>query len=243
MRGTTENRLRAGAFVVGCCWLVGTTPASAQSPSLSASLNFLEVFAGTNTPVPNPNGVIEPGEAARIELTIALSPPVGTHVQTAHGAGILAGLYYIIYDLRGSMAAEGSWSHLTRAPGWALGGPGEPQAGGALVAGLSAGQTLPPGALANPQNPIEQIWSGVWTPAAYTARTTIFQVDHPSPPPATGSAHVIIQTGTNPNGSPIYSSLPFIPSQFGSVQVPVIPAPGTLGGWLLAFLVFNRRRR
>jgi hypothetical protein len=95
------------------------------------SLSFLEVVAGTNNPVPVPNGRIDPGEGARISLTITVSPAVGTTITytppPAPGTGTVAGFGSTVYRLDILGGAAGAWSFITRQSAWALGGQGDPQ--------------------------------------------------------------------------------------------------------------------
>jgi hypothetical protein len=126
-------------------------PALAQE-NVGYTWRLIEVAAGTNTPVGVSNGVIEPGEAARLELTATITPGIGSPVTytppPAPGVGILAGLGDFSLDLAASAnAGAGSWSFLGRRAGWALGGVGTPV--GNNVNTPSAGQLVLPGATAN----------------------------------------------------------------------------------------------
>jgi hypothetical protein len=212
--------------------------AQAQTPIVMTSWSFTEVYAGTNTPVMNPNGVIEPGEAARIELTVSFEPAVGTPLPQ----GTVAGLFGLTCDLVGSNMAEGMWSHLERREGWAVGDVGFPSPDGTAVRYIMVGQFPQAGATANPENPIEKIWWGVWTPDMYDARATVFQGMHTSPPPTSSSASLMVQNGVGPGGEPLYGVLN-AQVQFGGLQIPVVPSPATAAVLGAAGLLTARRRR
>jgi hypothetical protein len=211
----------------------------AQDPIVMQTWSFTEVYAGTNMPVANPNGIIEPGEAARIEMSVSFTPSVGTILPL----GTVAGLSFLACDLAGLNMAEGTWSHIMRADGWVFGHPGSPNPAGTAVHNIFAGQFVwPPGSIANPQNPIDMIWWGVWTPDTFTARTTIFESMGTSPLPTAGSSSLIIQTGTLTGGGPEYSTLP-ANLIFGSVHIPIIPAPGSVFILGIGAAAALRRRR
>jgi hypothetical protein len=219
-------------------WFLGGSGVYGQQPMVTVSLGFTEVVAGTNTPVPNPNGVLEPGEAALIEMSIAFTPPVGSFIQTPAVQGTVAGLGTILYDLIGTNGAGGSWTHLGVAAGW-LGWPGEVDIGGAAVRNLSVLQRPAPGTMANSQNPVDSIWRGVWTPSSYAARTVIFQTDVTTPPPFGGISHLLLQI----DPVPTYNLLLNVFTQHGAVHIPIVPAPGTLGVMLLMLAACGQRRR
>ena len=165
--------------------LVASLPAAAQE-RVDYTVNFVEVLAGTNAPVPTPNGILEPGEAARLSVSVSFTPAVGTTVAytppPSPGIGTMAGFGSMVVDLcvgprnSPSPSGFGTWSFVQRAPGWAFGDPGNVffGSGGAYFSYLQAGQFVPPPMTANPANPIPDIWLGVWTPASYSDRSVLW---------------------------------------------------------------------
>jgi hypothetical protein len=202
---------------------------------VSYSWSFLEVAAGTNTPVPTPNGLIEPGEAARFSLTVTVSPPIGSPASYTPppppGTGTIAGLGSVYLDLLGPATATGAWSFASRAPGWALGGVGGPSALGNSFMDIQAGQFIVPPASANPQNPVSGIWHAVWTPDSYAPRNVLFH----SAIAGRGNqgSSILIQYGTDPmTGTPLYVGK-FVASQHSQISIPIVPAPSAAPAMLL----------
>jgi hypothetical protein len=239
-----SNALVGSMFVSGIA--AAATSLSAQQSNIDVFVNwhFVEVVAGTNTPVANPNGVLEPGEAARIVMSIEFSPPVGTLVTypppPGPGVGTVAGLGGARYDLASATPGwQGTWTHFQRRPEWALGSIGSPAWNGNGIEGAQVGQFPLPGTVANPENPIPDIWSAVWTPADFSARVVrfasfgqIFEL----------GASVYVQYGTDPTtNAPLYITAR-TQSHHGYVEIPIIPAPGT-GGLVLGLLLLGSRRR
>jgi hypothetical protein len=219
------------------CALSGASPALGQDPVVTTVWSFTEVYAGTNTPVANPNGILEPGEAARIELTISFSPPVGT----ALAQGSVAGFQSLRCDLIGFGDAGGAWSHFERPPLWALGHAGFPDPGGEAVREIGVGQfPWPPGTLVDPQNPIPMIWSAVWVPDSYLPREVVFNSTITSPPPTVSSSALFVLTGAVPE--PQYSVVAAY-TVFGTVHIPIIPAPGSVIILGIGAAAALRRRR
>jgi hypothetical protein len=204
------------------------------------SLSFLEVVAGTNNPVPVPNGRIDPGEGARISLTIAFSPAVGTTVTYTPppppGTGTVAGFGMTAIDLDILGGAAGAWSFITRQSAWALGGQGQPQPTTGVTY-IMAGQFILSGMTANSQNPIPDIWSGVWTPASYAAGSIPFRT-HLS---GEGSSWLILQYGYK-NG-PLYVGKQVSSLHDPAIVIPIAPAPAAAPVLLLAAALAGHRGR
>lgn len=229
------------AVVSGGC----ATVALAQGELVTYSWRFVEVVEGTNTPVASPNGMLQPGEAARLTLDVSFTPPVGSTVTynppPPPGVGTVAGLSEVFFNLLGDTSAQGTWSFHQRAPGFSIGMQGTELPGGTGRENASAAQFVLPGQTANALNPIPALWSMVWTPASYSPRSVTWQSAPGSSAPTTHSS-LLIQYGTTAQGEPQYVGK-FVAGQFGSVAVPIVPAPGVgvvaLGGaaWL------TRRRR
>lgn len=220
---------------------------SAQAQELASySLTFTEVVAGTNTPVASPNGLIEPGEGARLSLTIEFSPPVGSTITYTPpplpGTGTVAGLASIVVDLLSQPSSPGTWNSVGRPAAWTLGDAGNPDLNGVGWQNAGAGQFVLPGQTANATNPVSNIWFGVWNPASYAPRSVTWQSAAGQGP--NDHTTILVQHGVGPTGNPLYVSRAINPGQFGSVVVPIVPAPGigavVLGGGCLAL---RRRRR
>jgi hypothetical protein len=226
-----------------------SAPAAAQE-RVDYTLSFIEVLASTNAPVPNPNGVLEPGEAARIAISVSFTPPVGTTVTyptpPPPGYGTMAGFGSMFLDMcvgpreSPSPSGMGTWSSLQRAAPWAIGNPGTTLSGGALVTDLQAGQFVVPSSIANPQNPIANIWLGVWTPASYAPRALDWQL-YPAIAAGAFANSILIRydDGTGPPYA-LYVSK-YIPGTYGSTTIPIVPAPASLLAVSALFLQQRRR--
>ncbi|MFN0134391.1 MAG: hypothetical protein ACKVW3_17900 [Phycisphaerales bacterium] len=236
--------MRIEHVVALCGGMSIASSALAQGELVTSSLRFAEVLAGTSTPVASPNGLIEPGEGVRLILDVSFSPSVGSTTTyptpPPPGIGTIAGLAEVLFDLRGGATAQGTWSSIFRPPEWRIGGAGVPQAGGTELAAAAVGQFILPGATANAMNPIPSIWQGTWTPASYAARSVTWQ------------SAAAVASGGNPTslyiqydvvqGQPQYISK-YVPGQFGSVVVPIVPAPGVGLVLLAGGLMAARRKR
>jgi hypothetical protein len=148
---------------------VFATSAAAQAiadfePWVQLHLSWTEVDAITGEPVARPNGVLNPGESARIALSASYIP-IGTPVPQppAPGPGWeIYGLWQVVLDIS---SPGGNWKQIGWAPGWTNVGWPTPSA---VVVML----------LQNPivdfRNPIPELWHGIWTPAQYTNGVTGF---------------------------------------------------------------------
>jgi len=216
----------------------------ARAQDITLTTSWVEVLAGTNTPVPLPDGILSPGEAARIEITATLTPGVGTPVTynapPAPGFGRLAGLGFIYFAVIGTNNAAGDWSNPARAPGWALGSWGYLAQSGGVVEDCSAGQFIQNGSIANSTNPVPAIWSGVWTPASYSKRTASWRTGDT----LHSQGGFLIQYGEDPNsGLPLYVGR-IIPQTYGApVGIPIVPAPSAAAAIIAAAAFVAARRR
>jgi hypothetical protein len=168
----------------------------------------------------------------------SFTPPVGTFSSgtiRAFGAGFL--------DLRGAGAAGGDWD-LDPAHGYGpdpsfdlLGPPGygTPQNGGAELINIVFGQ-FPQGGGFVTSNPIQNIWSGLWTPASSAPRAVSFTL---GPGTASGGfgATIVFRT----SGSTAAAA--YCPATFGSVLIPIVPAPGPTALLAAAAALVARRPR
>jgi hypothetical protein len=195
--------------------------------------------------VPNPDGVLEPGERALLRLDVGFTnqntvaqfaPPIGTY-----GSGTIRGFGSAWIDLVGSGQPQGEWDlDPIRGFGVALewdisGHEGTPTNGGSAVSDIQMGQFPdPPGAL-DPTNPIREIWRGVWTPADFGPRTVRFDTR------GNGQAgQYVTSVFLRLNGS--LAAAVYCPTEFGSVGIPVAPAPPALGVLALAAAFWRPRR-
>ncbi len=223
---------------------------------MQVSYSWSEVVAGTLTPVASPNSVLEPGEGARIHLSIvALRDGVDVMGMTATyqtppgpGVGTVRGIGHFIYSLDGSGgSATGTWSNLAISPILNAGAfGGNPLNGGATLDSFGGGQFLPAGQTSNATSPIAPAFRGVWTPTTYATRTVNFK----------GSGHVgpaglwngiILQYGTaflDPSDPTTEYALYYgkdLQTNFGTgVNIPIAPAPA--GVLVLGVLGVGRRR-
>jgi hypothetical protein len=224
--------------------LSAATSVSPAQEAITLHWSFSEVVAGTTAPVSNPNGVIEPGESARISMTVSFAPPVGTIMTytppPGPGFGPVAGLANAFGDLRTTVEGRGTWYSLQRDPAWAIGGIGSVYGDGRGIAAWQLGQFPLPGATANPANPVTDVWRVHWTPDDYSARTVTFTGQKAVSSPGTGGA-VYINYGEDPS-APQYLSKP-LHVNFGSLQIQVVPSPSALGVLALAAAAAGRRRR
>jgi hypothetical protein len=224
-----------------------STPATAQE-HVHLTLNWLEVVSGTNTPVASPNGMLEPGESARISISVLITPPIGSPATypppPPPGTGTLAGFGGMRINLltkgpgNPAVAGAGSWYGITRDPAWSLGtSVGWPQGSGSIVEDIIAGQYVPPGMTANSANPITDIWRGNWTPTSFTGRSVSWAT---APGYGEIPLAILIRYGTDPAGHPMYVGK-IVPGTYGSTTIPIIPAPASL--FALSAILLQRRRR
>jgi hypothetical protein len=227
-----------------CCLVMALAAASAPIALAQEHVQFnwswSEVIANTTAPVASPNGILEPGEAARLRLGVTISPGIGTPSSHLGMNGTIAGLSNVFFDLIGNGAADGSWSHIQRHGGWS-GLNGTPAANGRNLMANGVFQFPPPGTVANSTNPVPELWSAVWTPATYhgpwvyTGFTA--QRAEAAGPGSTGAQLLLNVGGIGPS---LYASKP-IDVTFGSIII-AVPSPGA-GAMLLGVGLLAARRR
>jgi hypothetical protein len=201
------------------------------------TLSWSEVVAGTTTPVPNPDQLIEPGEGALVHLSIAFDPPVGspvTYQEPAIGTGTVGGFASVAFSIFNTLALGGTWSHPLPYPGFTA-GLGIPLPDGTLGS-CTISQPYPaPGSSPIPDNPLINIWGAVWTPSSYQARQVSFR---PEPALDSGRPRLFAATGgTLPYGY-AYGNTVNVPT-----QIPIVPAPAAAGPVVLLALASMVRRR
>lgn len=232
MNGTVQR------LVAVCGVTLGAAAAARGQEALATHLwTFVEVATGTNTPVGAPDGILQPGESARLTLSVSFTPAVGSTITytppPGTGVGTVAGLGSVFFDILGGPGSQGTWSFHQRAAGFPIGGPGSELPGGTGRTGAGADQL----SVSNTTNPVDAIWSMVWTPASYSSRAVMWQ-GAPSASSPNAHSSLFVQVGPGPN----YIGL-FIPGQFGSVSIPIVPAPGMGAFALVGVAALGRRRR
>lgn len=231
--------------------LISAAATSAQ-PTATVDLNWRNTQTGGQHP-------IGPGQTADIWLDVSFTPSVGTALQ----GGEVAGLASLFFDLLGSGDTSGSWTlsgpgFVSNAwqhgcpwcppqanygrrtdifGGWALGGVGSALPNGTIVSAQAGQFPLSPPASAF--NPVVEIWRGKWQPGDYSDRIVDFTSQKAEISLQTGIAIYILEPGD------IHRAIHVQPANitWGSVQVPVIPAPSgmlvVVGG---AMVALGRRR-
>lgn len=190
------------------------TPAFGQFGFANFTLTWSEVDATTHVPVASPNGSLEPGEAARLNVSVAFSP-IGSVIQT--GPGTVAGFAFTGFSLYAGVA--GSWSDIGVPIGF-VGTPIFNPNSQTLV--QQVWQPAPPLAgVPIATNPIPWLWSVVWNPPNYQQRTVPFglSVAFDAYP------ELFLRTGTDPQGNPLFVTWEVGAWNFGSdISVPIVPS-------------------
>jgi hypothetical protein len=214
---------------------------------ITVTYSWSEVLAGTATPVPSPNSVLEPGEGAYIRLNLfaningvdAIGRTTTYTPPPPPGIGTIRGIAGIIYNLTGNhnaISAYGSWSNRAVAPILSAGVfLGNITNGGATVDSFGGAQYVPAGQTANSTNPIPDAFKGVWNPVNYQPRTVNFKAE-PAPMGAAGQYNgLILQYGSafidpaDPATEYALYYTKFVTGDFGAgVTIPIVPAPGAL---------------
>lgn len=228
--------------VVGLLSTICCASAYSQPARLTGTLAWTEVVAGTNTPVLTPNGVLEPGESARVRFSAAFTPGVGLPVTyQLPGGGTstapVAGLWSAVFALIATGANGGTWDFPTAIPGFfAELDVIDPTTGSIILTGIY--QPEPPlGSSPLPTNPLPDAWNAVWTPPNFDPRLVTFQ-----PQPGSSVGGLFVRVGQDPQGNPLFSGATIFSSTFSQVQIPVVPAPAAASLVLLSFLGATRRR-
>lgn len=149
--------------------------------------SWREVVVGTTTPVAAPNSILDPGEGAYIRLNVTAevngSNAIGQTITYSNGPtpgfGTVGGFGGIVYSIAGTGAdAAGLWN--SRAMNSVLSVAsdiGHIGSRGARVNNFGGAQFPAFGAVANPTNPINSVWRGVWNPSDYSTRVVHFQAE------------------------------------------------------------------
>jgi hypothetical protein len=215
------------ALLAGSACLALAGPAHGQSTT-AATVAYSLAWEDNG----NHNGVLEPGESAILHLTATMTPGVNTVIPFTGGiggpTGTLRGIASGFIDLTGSGGTQGMFNLDPLAgygvtPIWDLVGPGgygTPNGTGLI--NIQFGQFPPGDTQIITTNPIVNVWSTMWTPASYSGRTVHFGTAIGA---GEGPASAVIIKWGPLNGNIEYAgSL----SSFGTVSVPIIPAPSGL---------------
>ena len=201
-----------------------TCAALAQLPHTTRTLDWLEVVAGSSTLVPNPNGVLDPGEGALIRLWLSFTPSVGSPVTYSFpppgGVAPVAGFSLALFNVNATGANGGSWTNLTTSPGF-TGTLGTLLSEGSLLF-ARVGQPEPTGGqFPLPTNPLPRVWQAVWTPPDYDPRAVSFELGATG----IGATNLFAHIGQGPGGNPLFGQAPST-STVSQVHIPVVPGPG-----------------
>jgi hypothetical protein len=228
--------------------------------SVSVTFSFTEVDAVSLEHVAAPNGQIDQGESALLQMncsftgfnTVAtFSPSIGTFT-----TGTIRGFGSAIIDLNGSANnggnADGSWlldgtgpasaEYFTglQSPFDASGAPGVPSPTGNRLVNVQPGQFPSTANGINTSNPA-LTWYGLWTPGSYADRTVTFQAVVGSVvSPGSPFAALLLRLNGTLAGS---ANVTVGQVTLGNVSIHVVPAPASLALLGLGGLVMGRRRR
>jgi hypothetical protein len=257
MRHQVSPLLAVAGLATAAAGQVITTPGI----SVSLDLTWQEDPAFPH----NDNGVLEPGEHALILMSesfigqgssVSISPPLG-----AYSVGDIEGFGGAALDLlSGSADGSGSYNGGVTYPASASLGPnadtsgtsgygirshfrlggnianGQPVQSG--FAGIGPGQ-FPGGEPTNISmlNPITNLERLGWSPTSYAQRTTTFSLGPSSQAGAQAIALYLFFDGGVTAG---WGYVPFASVTFGSVDIPIVPAPAGLS-LILAVAAAPRR--
>lgn len=227
---------------------------------IKVTYSWLEVQAGTVTPVANPNSVVDPGEGARISISIqALINGTNAVGQTTTytpppppGNGTVRGIASMIYNFNGTGSdATGTWGPRSISGTLSAGAfTGNSLSGGAVLDSFGGGQFVAPGGSANATNPIANAFRGVWTPTSYVGRTVNWKCSPGTAAPANQQNGMMLAYSVEqPDPSDpttwfdnLYTK--YVGSDFQTgINIPIAPAPSSVALLGLGALVAGRRRR
>lgn len=224
------------SIVLSC--LLWCSVAHAQPSYVGAvthHLTFREVNAETLEPVAHPNGIIEPGEAVQISLSMSFTPPVGSSVPPPWPST------FTVAALGGGMvevhASSGTWHNWSLREGWnnPIGSYNPAGYATAFYIGGIIAQQRAIGA--ETSNPVENIWQGFWQPSTYTDRMETFSTYHWG-----ASSSTALWLRDPPEPQQFYNAQ--ARTYFAMKQIPIaIPAPGTGAMLLICMGLGGVRRR
>jgi hypothetical protein len=223
-------------------------------------LTWIEASAAAPyAPVPNPNGILEPGEGARFAINASFDPGPGTPVTFpatlnpgSAGSGVIGGVLSGNLDLvgdNGAMSAAGSWvlsanslpplnpTRLGTIPPFHTGSfNGTVNAAGTAVADISPHQFQLEYTAYNSASPTPVMWRGLWLPSSFEPRAVSFHLQLGSLGLATRL--FVLDDAPFPEITPVQAF-----SAYTSTSVPIIPAPPSLAAVFLAAIAAARRER
>jgi hypothetical protein len=232
--------------------------ASAQSfttdSSITMTMSWREATSTGGT-IPNPDGILEPGEHAMILIDSVsftnqgglaqFSPQIGTFTP-----GTVLGFSLGFLDINGSGGTVGAFntsSPLANSTGtsgfgvrgnYRVEGPTVNPASDGII-NLQFGQFAANPSGINTENPITNMFRMLWTPTSFAPRTIRF--DLAGAVVAGNSVAAVYLDLDHTVGTSVY----VVPANLtlGSVSIPIAPAPPTLALAALSLLLATRPRR
>jgi hypothetical protein len=246
------------AALIALAALGPTNPAVAQASTndsgVAMTLTWREADLDGN-PIPNPNGVLEPGEHALIVIDSVsfanqggiahFSPAIGTFT-----SGTVLGLGPCIVDINGSggstvgqfninnpLANASGTSGFGVRPSWRLSGNGAVNGASNGIEILQFGQYVATPAQVDTESPVTNVFRMLWTPSDFTSRTIRFQIAGSivEGPPCSIMVGLDATHATSVYVASTHVSL-------GAASIRIAPAPPTLLALSAAFF-FRRSRR
>lgn len=221
--------------------VAGSAGAATAQERVTFSWTWGEVVVGTTNPVANPNGLIEPGEAAELRLRVSFTPAVGEPINynppPGPGSGVVGGFASALFGMEMTGGFNGHFTHGRRAPGLTIGSHGTLD--GNFLWAIQVGQiAFPETPLVNTSNPIDDCWRIVWTPGTYDVRTVTFIPGYT----IHTHAHLYLRYGGTPE-APLWTSKQVSMDYGNSLHIPVVPSPSVIATFSAALLTSARRRR
>jgi hypothetical protein len=239
-----NTRAVAALLAGSACLAFGGVACGQNYPSTTeATLGYSLAWQDTG----NGNGILEPGESAVLRLTVSMTPAVDTVIRFTGGqggpTGTLRGIASGFIDLTGTGRTQGpfnldplagygvqhSWDTVNSFPGFP---------NGTGLWNIQFAQFPTGSSSVNTTNPVVNVWSAAWTPSSYSARTVTFGT---APASASGgeASAVIIKWGPLNANIQVATCL----SEFGNINIPIVPAPAGLALLGLGGVVASARAR
>jgi hypothetical protein len=245
--------LRSMAIV----FLAGATTALAQPQVTPGTVHYtLDYDYVDSAGAVQPVGVLMPGLSLRLKIRMEYVPGFGSAVTFpsslqagTSGSGSIAGFWAGMMHLDMGSGGEGSWAGAESSVPLALRrrllqpfsligilGAGEVAPGGVAVRNIQPAQFASDVQLVASANSA-QVWQGVWTPASFTVRTLNISLTNNSI--GIWPAVLAIRDANQNYTLPVPLNANY---SFGTLTIPIIPAPAA--GFLpLAVVLACRRRR
>jgi hypothetical protein len=224
---------------VALCIAASAAPATAQQLEGAWSWTWHHVAPGTTTPItPQVPGVVSPGEAVEFRGSFSFTG-MGTVLpgSATNLPGPVVGFGRTFSSFH-SLTPAGGQFYEPVFRGLPL-GPA-PTAYAQSVGIITVGQFLPHGQpITFPGSNFPDVLRIRWNPISYEARLASFEHRYILPSSG-GPAHAIIMYDQQ---QLLYDSVPLPVTSWGSVQVPIVPAPSGAAAFMAAALFASRRRR